>query len=59
MLTHLTAIEQQTEDLSNAAQHNDFISCGRLVRNGAGLNDVDSAGTFNVGLLFYCVCKFD
>jgi hypothetical protein len=43
-LTHLVEIEKMTEDLSSAAQHNDLYQCSLLLRRGAGVNDVDSAG---------------
>jgi hypothetical protein len=44
LLTHLVNIEQMTEDLSLASQNSDFNSCQLLLKRGAGLNDVDSAG---------------
>lgn len=43
-LTHLVSIEKMTEDLSSAAQHGDLNQCSLLLRRGAGVNDVDSAG---------------
>jgi hypothetical protein len=43
-LTHLVEIEKMTEDLSSVAQHGDLNQCCLLLRRGAGVNDVDSAG---------------
>ena len=44
LLTHLVAIETMTEDLSLAAERGDLNACSLLLRQGAGVNDVDSSG---------------
>lgn len=33
-----------TEDLSSAAEREDLNACSLLLRQGAGVNDVDSSG---------------
>lgn len=33
-----------TEDLSSAAERGDLNACSLLLRQGAGVNDVDSSG---------------
>ena len=43
-ISHLVEMEKMTEDLSSAAQLGDLKTCTVLLRRGAGLNDVDSAG---------------
>ncbi len=44
LLQHLVELEKMTEDLSSAAQMGDLISCQTLLRRGANVNEIDSAG---------------
>jgi uncharacterized protein len=43
-LTHAVEMEKITEELSSAAQSGDLKACSLLLKRGASLNDVDSAG---------------
>lgn len=44
LLQHLVELEKMTEALSAAAQMGDLASCQTLLRRGANVNEIDSAG---------------
>jgi ankyrin repeat protein len=44
LLQHLTELEKMTEDLATAAQNGDIVACSALMRRGASVNEMDSAG---------------
>jgi len=44
LLQHLVELEKMTEELSTAAQMGDLLTCQTLLRRGANVNEVDSAG---------------
>ena len=54
LLLHLGEMEKMTEELSNAAQHGDLHACATLIKRGARINELDSAGY----LPLYYACSF-
>lgn len=44
LLKYLSVQEQLTDDLASCAQAGDLAACRSLIRRGAGVNEVDSAG---------------
>lgn len=44
LLLHLGEMEKMTEELANAAQHGDLQACATLIKRGARINELDTAG---------------
>jgi len=44
LLLHLGEMDKMTEELSNAAQHGNLQGCATLIKRGARINELDSAG---------------
>jgi ankyrin repeat protein len=44
LLLHLGEMDKMTEDLANAAQHGDLQECAALIKRGARINELDTAG---------------
>lgn len=44
LLLHLGEMDKMTEEMANAAQHGDLQACATLIKRGARINEVDSAG---------------
>jgi len=44
LLLHLGEMEKMTEELANAAQHGDLQTCATLIKRGARINELDTAG---------------